>query len=306
MRERSHAFSAVLIALLLQLASTPALGGKGVVTLSPATDKILAGDPLHVRVLLHNDGPNAAIFGQPMSNATGNVRFELRSIDAPAFAPIQLADQGMLQYKMAKVISVDPKTEMAAFEVLFKIRNGGLVFSEDGTYDIRAVVGYLDGANPKAVRVVTSEPVRITVGKRPDSELAMIRKSLADIQSSISAHGIDEGVTDEKLARVVKNLQESRLTWTLRAALLFHRIQAAKDAAAWRAAQEPLDKLRKESDEVSAEILSLILAQEYSQLHAWTLAHDALKQAKHRSYHRDSMSSQVDRQLKELLMNTPT
>jgi hypothetical protein len=285
----SESFLVLATAAGVLLASlSPACAQEVSVTLATSADQLRACDPLFAKVILTNQGDRAARFAGPLSSEFGNIRFEYRSRDGgrEAYQALPTAWQGRLGGEVPDRI-LRPSQSVAAYEALFWTM-GKPAFRE-GTYELRAVAVTADA------KVVRSEPVVLRVRPIGRAERDMIEEHQRLLMQLIDPVHMSGHAELPQLNRIVDALTDSELKRTLSWLLAAVVLQNTTEPVAVERRCRQLEALRKGQDPVTAEILSLVVANAYAGMGAFNDAKRVLADVPHQSDARERILSKISK-----------
>lgn len=246
----------IVILVAAAFLSPPAVAEEVALQLAVANHDLVFGDPLLMKVTVHNRGTKAIRFTRPFGTSHDTLRFELREPGNSQFRLVATRGHGSDYGGVSrlKALNLDPDERQVSYEMLLYKGSARPVFSKPGQYDLRVNVAGEDGI------VGASNVVTIAVTRCPAKELRDVLSNSKLLFYALGPEGISVDTNGARLAALYDTLSEgplrSAVGWTL-------AILAVRDG---QTDDERRDALRLvlslKTDDISKAIMSLNLARQ--------------------------------------------
>src|SRR5262245_27393454 len=172
-------------------------------TVTAEAAEIQVGDPLVVKVALHNQSAKVVELPGPFTNWTRLVKFWVRRGNGGEFVQTGIQTAGRLSVGGGTRRRVEPGESAVTRELLFG-RHNALVFAEAGEWQLRATARSTEAA-------FTSDPITIRVKPRAEKEGAIIRENLGTMAAALFTFGGAGRYAGDLLGRLGPQLSDSHL-----------------------------------------------------------------------------------------------
>lgn len=293
----TRAFYPLLLAVTLgvPLAGNAAAEDDVSVSITPATAKIRACDPLFVKVSVRNQSTRRVEIAPELSCETGTLQFQVRPAGQGEFQNLDVNGQGEVGLSAARPTAVEPSQKCVSYGVLFARarKNSWPSFAEPGRFEVRAVVA-TGTAAAGTKRLWTSESVKIDVGEIPETQLRAVESSKDWLGGFITTQSVNVLTDEDNISALCEILSDCELKTTLQWLGAVRAVMRADIGGKRDVVLEAFAQKRKRLSPVIAEIATLVLAETALKNEDWSILQKQLEEIREDSPQHKKLRLQLE------------